>query len=58
MKDTNITFESLKEKLNYFPESSLKKIEDAYFYAKKEHEGEKRLTGDDFITHPLHVAEI
>ena len=58
MKDTNITFESLKEKLNYFPESSLKKIEDAYHYAKKEHEGEKRLTGDDFITHPLHVAEI
>ncbi len=58
MKDTYIDFETLKEKLNYFPESSLKVIEEAYLYAKKEHEGEKRLTGDDFITHPLHVAEI
>ena len=33
-------------------------IQKAYDYAKKVHEGQKRLTGDDFILHPLAVASI
>lgn len=34
------------------------KIKEAYEYAKKKHEGKKRLSGDDFIQHPLSVALI
>lgn len=33
-------------------------IREAYEFAKQKHEGEKRLTGDDFIIHPLSVAFI
>ena len=33
-------------------------IEKSYEFAKKVHEGEKRLTGEDYITHPLTVAYI
>ena len=34
------------------------KIKSSYQYAKEKHAGEKRLTGDDFIVHPLSVAFI
>lgn len=36
----------------------LDKINEAYLYALKKHEGKKRKTGEDFITHPLSVAKI
>lgn len=36
----------------------LKKIKEAYEYAEEAHRGKKRLTGDDYITHPLNVAYI
>ncbi len=39
-------------------EEELKTIEKAYHYAEKIHHGEKRLTGDDYISHPLAVAHI
>lgn len=58
MKDNKITFEELLAKLNISSNESLDNIKKAYFYAKEVHEGQKRLTGDDFITHPLHVAYI
>ncbi len=57
MKDKEITFEEVYNKLN-FSEESLNKIKKAYEFALKEHEGKKRLSGDDYITHPLHVANI
>jgi GTP diphosphokinase / guanosine-3',5'-bis(diphosphate) 3'-diphosphatase len=31
-------------------------VEKAYLFAKKAHQGQKRYSGDPFITHPLHVA--
>lgn len=34
------------------------KIKEAYLYAKIKHEGQKRLSGNDFIDHPLSVAFI
>ena len=58
MKDEQISFEKLLSSLNLEKEESLDKIKDAYLFAYKEHEGLKRLTGDDYITHPLHVAKI
>ncbi len=58
MKDKEISFEELLNNLKITNEESLKKIKEAYEYALNEHEGLKRLSGDDYITHPLHVANI
>ena len=54
--DKAITFEDLEEKLK--KRENYTKIKRAYEYAYKEHLGMKRLTGDDFITHPLEVTKI
>ena len=58
MKDEKINFNDLLDKLKNMNDKSLEKIKEAYEFASKEHEGLKRLTNDDFITHPLHVAMI
>ena len=55
MPDT-ITFDELIPSLS--KRDDFETIKRAYEYAKKEHEGMKRLTGDDFITHPLEVTKI
>ena len=34
------------------------KLMKAYEFSKKAHEGQKRRSGEDYIIHPLHVAEI
>ena len=55
-----ITFEELYEKikLNIKDTDELLKIKEAYQYALTVHKGMKRLTGDDYITHPIQVASI
>lgn len=58
MKDTEISFDSFYNKLKFKDKEVLDKIKEAYLYALEEHKGKKRLTGDDYITHPLHVADI
>ena len=58
MKDTPITFEMLESKLKERYEDSFEEIKDAYIFARNEHEGLKRLSGDDYISHPLHVVDI
>ena len=54
------TFEQLQNKIkNYITdEEDLELIKKAYEYASSKHFGEKRLTGEDYITHPLSVAYI
>lgn len=54
-KDT-ITFEKLEPRLK--KRDNYEEIKKAYEYAFKEHKGMKRLSGDDFITHPLEVTKI
>ena len=56
----DITFDDLLELCahNFKNNESLKNIRKAYDYALKNHEGKKRLTGDDYISHPLNVAYI
>ena len=55
MEDT-ITFKDLEDRLK--ERENYETIKKAYEYATKEHEGMKRLSGDDFITHPLEVTKI
>ncbi len=35
-----------------------KKVQNAYEFAKAKHKGQKRIGGDDYITHPVAVSEI
>lgn len=55
MPDT-INFEELVPRLK--KREQFETIKKAYLYAYNEHKGMKRLTGDDFITHPLEVTKI
>jgi len=59
-KDTVVTFDELFAKLQKYikDEQELKEIRKAYLYAYEKHLGQKRLTGDDYITHPVMVAYI
>ncbi len=56
----NITFDELYEKVNTYitDEKDLKLLSSAYLFAYEKHFGQKRLTGEDYITHPLNVAYI
>jgi GTP pyrophosphokinase len=42
----------------YNPQANVALIDEAFEYARKAHEGQKRLSGEPYITHPLAVAEI
>ncbi|MBR6113531.1 MAG: bifunctional (p)ppGpp synthetase/guanosine-3',5'-bis(diphosphate) 3'-pyrophosphohydrolase, partial [Bacilli bacterium] len=56
----NITFDELREKLLTYitDEKELDLIRSAYMFAFEKHFGVKRLTGEDYIIHPLNVAYI
>ncbi len=60
MKNEMITFDNfiIKAEKLYQDSESLEKIRNAYEYAKEQHAGKKRLTNEDYITHPLNVANI
>lgn len=52
-------FEELRQELqNYLDNTQILTIEEAYHLAKKAHGGQKRHTGDPYITHPVAVAYI
>lgn len=53
------TFNELKKILEkYIQEEDLQMIEKVYEFANSKHMGQKRLTGEDYIIHPLQVAAI
>lgn len=55
----NLTYEDLLEKLVYITnQKELDLIRKAYMFAYERHFGQKRLTGEDYIIHPLNVAYI
>ena len=58
--EEEITFDSFFEAVKTYikDEKELEVIKKAYDYAFKVHEGEKRLSGEDYIIHPLNVAFI
>src|SRR5574344_1767524 len=54
-----MTYKELEAKLNYITKKEdLDLIKKAYNYALEAHFGQKRLTGEDYITHPIAVATI
>ncbi len=53
LKQAEALFARIKEAGNY----DYDKIYKAYEYADKLHEGQKRISGEDYIVHPLSVAE-
>ena len=57
---TGYTIESLIEKASvYIPDkANLNKIRKAYEYAKEKHQGQYRVSGEDYIYHPLCTAII
>ena len=46
------------EVLKYLPSEMLCDIKRAYIFADNKHKGQKRLTNEEYITHPLNVAII
>ena len=58
-KNIGLNFDQLLEKLRtYNDEEELEVVKKAYTYAAKMHFGVKRMTGEDYIEHPLNVAYI
>ena len=48
----------IKSIKSYDKNANFQLIKKSYTYAKKAHEGQKRLSGKDFFVHPLEVAKI
>ena len=55
--NNQISFDIIYKKLKY-SNAELKKIEDAYLFALEQHKDKTRLTGEEYIIHPLSVADI
>lgn len=52
-------FEGLKLKISrYLPADQVQLVQDAYVVAHEAHDGQKRSSGDPYITHPIAVAVI
>jgi len=56
----DLTFEKLEKKIKTYisDKEELKVIKKAYDYALEKHFGQRRLTGEEYIIHPLNVAYI
>ena len=51
--------ESLLEKVrDYAHDADISRIVEAYLFAEERHHGQKRKSGEPYITHPLAVAHI
>jgi guanosine-3',5'-bis(diphosphate) 3'-pyrophosphohydrolase len=44
--------------LNYHPKADVSLVEKAYVYSAKVHQGQVRLSGEPYLSHPLEVAHI
>ena len=54
----NVTFEDLISLVNKYNREEVLTVTKAYEVAKKLHQGQKRESGEDYITHPVRVAYI
>ena len=44
--------------LSYWPQANIELVEKAYVFSAKVHEGQVRLSGESYLSHPLEVAWI
>lgn len=51
-------YKKLRRSLDYLTDDQVDEIEQAYLLAAKVHQGQIRYTGEEYITHPVAVAEI
>lgn len=51
-------FDSLRELIDYLPDSQVEMLEEAYVVARDAHEGQFRSSGEPYIIHPIAVARI
>ncbi len=59
MKEINAEFEKLIDEVKkYNPKSNTEGIRKAWNFASTAHAGQKRLSGEEYISHPLEVARI
>jgi GTP pyrophosphokinase/guanosine-3',5'-bis(diphosphate) 3'-pyrophosphohydrolase len=52
------SFDALASRLNYLSKSDIKRVREAYKFADEAHLGQRRASGEPYITHPLAVAGI
>ncbi|MCE4554348.1 RelA/SpoT family protein [Roseateles cellulosilyticus] len=52
------SFDALLPKLGYLNKAEVKRVREAYKFADEAHLGQKRATGEPYITHPIAVAGI
>ena len=57
-KQKKITLDDLIDKLTYLTAGEIELVKNSYDFASKVYFGSKRLTGDNYIDHPLNVAYI
>lgn len=55
---SNISIEDLIEIVKDYNPEEVDIVKKTYEFAKELHNGQKRQSGDDYITHPLNVAYI
>ncbi len=52
-----MSIENVLEKVKlYLPPDKVKLIQEAYEFSRDSHQGQKRLSGEDYIEHPLQIA--
>ena len=58
MSELETKFKNLLKTIKeYIPKADLELVELAFNFAKEAHEGQKRMTGEDYIYHPLATAQ-
>lgn len=51
-------FASLAAKINKRKDLNFDLVKDAYIFARDAHQGQKRASGEEYIIHPVAVAEL
>jgi len=53
------TIDALSDRLNeYLNPQQIQRVRRAYFYAEQAHDGQRRKSGEPYVTHPLAVANV
>ena len=53
------TIDDLADRLgSYLPDDEIRQVKRAFYFAKQAHDGQRRRSGEPYVTHPLAVANI